>query len=99
MTMEQAVKEALTSAPAPAAAGGKTGRSQGTPPGRLTHREAEVAAMIAQGRSNREIARALVITEGTAANHVQHILNKLGLHSRAQIAAWAVERGIGQETR
>jgi len=66
------------------------------PGGALTEREQEVAALIAQGRSNREIAAALVITLGTAANHVQHILNKLGLHSRAQIAAWAVGQGLGR---
>jgi DNA-binding NarL/FixJ family response regulator len=44
--------------------------------------------------SNREIAEALVITEGTAANHVAHIMNKLGYRSRAQIASWAVMRGL-----
>ena len=43
----------------------------------------------------REIARALVITEGTAANHVNHILNKLDFSSRAQIAAWVAEQGLG----
>ena len=35
-----------------------------------------------------------MITEGTAANHVEHILSKLGFQSRAQVAAWAVERGL-----
>jgi non-specific serine/threonine protein kinase len=50
--------------------------------------------------TNAEIARALVITEGTAANHVNHILTKLDFSSRAQIAAWAVAQGLsanGQE--
>jgi class 3 adenylate cyclase len=60
----------------------------------ITAREKEVAALIAQGRSNRDIAEALVITEGTAANHVEHILKKLAFNSRAQIAAWAVEQGL-----
>lgn len=60
-------------------------------PGNLTTREVEVAMSIAQGLTNREIAERLVITEGTAANHVEHILNKLGFNSRAQIAAWAAD--------
>jgi non-specific serine/threonine protein kinase len=50
-----------------------------------------VAALIAQGLTNAEIAARLVITGGTAGSHVAHILAKLGLRSRAQIAAWAVE--------
>ncbi len=64
------------------------------PIGSLTKREREVAALIAQGLTNREIAAALVITEGTAANHIQHILNKLGFNTRAQVAAWAAEHGL-----
>jgi non-specific serine/threonine protein kinase len=48
--------------------------------------------VIAQGLSNRQIAQALVISEKTAANHVEHILNKLDLRSRAQIAVWAVQQ-------
>ena len=50
--------------------------------------------MIARGLTNREIAQALVISERTAGNHVQHILNKLGVSSRAQIAVWAVSHGL-----
>jgi DNA-binding NarL/FixJ family response regulator len=61
----------------------------------LTRRELEVAVRIAQGLTNREIAEVLVITEGTAANHVNHILNKLDFSSRAQIAVWVTERGLG----
>jgi non-specific serine/threonine protein kinase len=49
-----------------------------------------VAVLIAQGLTNAEIAARLVITGGTAGSHVAHILAKLGLRSRAQIAAWAV---------
>jgi predicted ATPase/class 3 adenylate cyclase/DNA-binding CsgD family transcriptional regulator len=60
----------------------------------LTRREQEVAVLIARGQTNRQIAEALVITEGTAASHVVHILNKLGYGSRAQVAAWAVETGL-----
>jgi DNA-binding CsgD family transcriptional regulator/tetratricopeptide (TPR) repeat protein len=62
--------------------------------GVLSTRETEVAALIAQGLSNREIAAELVITEKTAANHVEHIMAKLNLRSRAQIAVWAVRHGL-----
>ncbi|MEV5834276.1 AAA family ATPase [Nocardia sp. NPDC052112] len=54
----------------------------------LSPREREVAALVAAGRSNREIATALVLSERTAQNHVQHILTKLGFANRSQIAAW-----------
>ncbi len=57
----------------------------------LTHREEEVARLITRGFPNRKIGAELTISEGTAESHVQHILNKLGFHSRAQIAAWVVE--------
>jgi CRP-like cAMP-binding protein len=60
----------------------------------LTPREREVAALIAQGLTNREIAAVLVVTERTAATHVEHILSKLGLRSRAQVAAWTAEQGL-----
>jgi predicted ATPase/DNA-binding CsgD family transcriptional regulator len=54
----------------------------------LTEREGEVVALIAQGLSNKQIAARLVISSRTAESHVRHILNKLGLDSRTQIAAW-----------
>ena len=60
----------------------------------LTSREREVSALIARGLSNRGIATKLSIAERTAISHVEHIMNKLGLHSRAQIAAWAVRHGL-----
>jgi non-specific serine/threonine protein kinase len=55
----------------------------------LTQRERQVAALVAQGLTNRQLGAALVITEGTAALHVKHVLAKLGFSTRAQIAAWA----------
>jgi len=64
----------------------------------LTAREAEVAALITQGLTNRQIAERLVVTPATAGTHVTHVLTKLGLHSRAQVAAWAVERGLAPRT-
>ena len=60
----------------------------------LTPREREVAALIAQGKSNREIAEALVLTAPTVKTHVGNILSKLGFTTRAQIAAWAVEKQL-----
>jgi predicted ATPase/DNA-binding CsgD family transcriptional regulator/DNA-binding XRE family transcriptional regulator len=62
--------------------------------GPLTPRQREVAALIAQGLTNRQIGERLVVTEAAAAKHVEHILNKLGIGTRAQIAAWAVEHGL-----
>jgi non-specific serine/threonine protein kinase len=53
----------------------------------LTAREREVAALVAQGLTNRQIARALHVTAGTAANHVEHIREKLGARTKAEIAA------------
>ena len=54
----------------------------------LSPRERQIAALVADGLSNRQIAAQLVISERTAQNHVQHILGKLGFANRAQIAAW-----------
>jgi DNA-binding NarL/FixJ family response regulator len=62
--------------------------------GGLTAREREVAALIAQGKSNREIAEALVVSDRTVESHVSNIMFKLGLQSRRQIRAWAVEKGL-----
>ncbi|WP_246089912.1 ATP-binding protein [Nonomuraea deserti] len=58
----------------------------------LTRRETEIARLVAQGMSNKEIAAALVIGQRTAEGHVEHILSKLGFNSRTQIAVWARER-------
>jgi len=65
--------------------------------GGLTAREREVAALIAQGKINREIAEALVVSERTVESHVSNILAKLGITSRAQIAVWATEKGLGKK--
>lgn len=64
--------------------------SGGTHPAALTRRQREVARLIARGYTNAQIAEALVVTEGTAANHVAAILQRLELTNRTQVAAWAV---------
>jgi DNA-binding NarL/FixJ family response regulator len=56
----------------------------------LSPRDLEVARLVAQGLTNKRIGQTLYISERTAENHVQHILAKLGLRNRSQIAAWAI---------
>lgn len=58
----------------------------------LTPREMEIAKMVAEGLTSREIADAMHISSRTADNHVQHILDKLDLRSRSQIATWVAQR-------
>ena len=60
----------------------------------LTGREREVLTLIADGATNRQIARRLGVTERTARTHVSNILGKLGLTSRTQAALWAVREGL-----
>jgi non-specific serine/threonine protein kinase len=84
LTLEAAAAEALIAEP-----------GVGPPPGEagpLSARELEVAGLIVEGLTNRQIAGRLVISPHTAERHVENILNKLGLSARAQIAAWAVEQ-------
>jgi len=64
----------------------------------LTRRETEVAALLAEGLTNREIAARLFISERTAESHVEQIRNKLGFHSRTQIALWFAETRVGGRT-
>ena len=75
----------------------------GDPPGaltdaeadRLSPREREVSRLIAQGLTNRQIARVLAITEKTVGSHIDHIMTKLDLRSRTWIAVWATQHGPG----
>jgi DNA-binding CsgD family transcriptional regulator/tetratricopeptide (TPR) repeat protein len=60
----------------------------------LTPREREVAALIGQGKTNREIANRLVVSERTIETHVRNVLTKLDFTSRTQLAAWAVKKGL-----
>jgi predicted ATPase/DNA-binding NarL/FixJ family response regulator len=61
-------------------------------PGQLTRRERDVAALVARGQSNGQIAASLIISVRTVETHVQHIMDKLGCSTRAQIAAWSAAR-------
>jgi DNA-binding NarL/FixJ family response regulator len=63
-------------------------------PGGLTTREAEVLALVAAGKSNREVAAALVVSEKTVARHLSNIFNKLGVSSRTAATAFAFEHGL-----
>ena len=68
--------------------------SKAAPPGGLSPRELEVAELVAVGLTNKEIGQKLFRAERTVDNHVQHIFNKLGFNSRAQIAAWVATQGL-----
>jgi non-specific serine/threonine protein kinase len=83
MSVEAAVNYALDEQRPAARTAGRGG---------LTRREQEVAELIAQGLTNREIAAQLVIAKRTADTHVDHILTKLDLSNRVQVAAWVAHR-------
>jgi DNA-binding NarL/FixJ family response regulator len=65
--------------------------------GGLTKREREVATLVGEGKSNREIADQLVVSERTVEKHIESILMKLGFNSRAQVAVWIAARQIPQD--
>ncbi len=67
------------------------GEKEGVP---LTERELEVLRLMAKGWRNRQIAKGLSISEGTVKNHVTNIYGKLGIHSRAEVVAWAWQQGL-----
>ena len=85
MDQAEAVAFALGESPRP-------GPAVGQDQPRLTRREQDVAALVAQGMSNRQIAATLVISVRTVETHVQHIMDKLGCSTRAQIAAWSAAK-------
>ena len=76
-----------------ATAGHRASRRMPWPAG-LTNREVEVLRLIAQGRSNREIAAELYIAEKTAGNHVESVYTKLGVNNRTQASLAAIDRGL-----
>jgi predicted ATPase/DNA-binding CsgD family transcriptional regulator len=93
--LEEAIAEALREVDSPPGVDlPATAPTRARAPDALSQREAEVAALVARGLSNRQIAAELSIAERTVSTHVTHILGKLGFTSRAQVAAWVGERGL-----
>ena len=72
-------------------------RSERDPVDELTDREREILQLVAAGKSNKEIAAELVISEATARTHVSRILRKLGVASRTQAALLAIRKGVADE--
>jgi predicted ATPase/DNA-binding CsgD family transcriptional regulator len=89
MSLAEAVSYALADGPEEAWHSG--------PRRTLTRRELEVAALVAQGLTNRRIADQLYLSVRTVDTHVDHILAKLGFSTRTQLAAWAYESGLAPE--
>ncbi len=85
----KAVDKTISATPVP-----ENSSSVRSPANTLSPREREVASLVARGLTNSEIADKLIVSGRTAETHVNHILNKLGYSSRAQIAAWAVAQGL-----
>jgi non-specific serine/threonine protein kinase len=73
------------------AAPGAAGTSR---PDALSRREREIAAYVAQGWTNQQMADTLIVSRRTVESHVSHILGKLGLTTRAQVAVWATQHGL-----
>jgi predicted ATPase/DNA-binding CsgD family transcriptional regulator len=95
MPLEQAIEYALTlpeHAPDPAALAEQPAGNKPSDP--LSPREREVAVLVARGLTDAQLAEALIIGRRTAEKHVANCLGKLGLASRAGLAAWAVDRGL-----
>jgi DNA-binding NarL/FixJ family response regulator len=95
LSFEQAVSLALgEDADAEDADGAAVVSRLGVPSaaGGLTRREREIAGLLTEGLSNKEIAARLVISQRTVETHVDHVLGKLGITSRAQVASWVAEQ-------
>ncbi len=88
------VFEQLGAAPDAADVAGRLRPAGGHAPGGLTARELDVVRLLAKGQTNRQIGAALYISEHTVARHVQNLLTKLGVPSRAALAAFAAQQGI-----
>jgi non-specific serine/threonine protein kinase len=86
LTPEEAVRLVLANEPDEAPSPG--------PRRTLTRREREVAVLAARGLTNRDIAAQLFVSVRTVEVHVDHVLTKLGFHTRTQLAAWAYEEGL-----
>jgi DNA-binding NarL/FixJ family response regulator len=85
--------ERVGAAPAAQQAGELTAQKEGLPKG-LSEREAEVLRLVAEGKTNRQIAEQLVISDHTVARHLQNIFSKLDVSSRSAATAFAFEHGL-----
>jgi DNA-binding NarL/FixJ family response regulator len=97
MSLEQVVTSVLSGGPVAPGAPPEPSAPRTRASGRLdalTRREREVAKLVALGYTDRRIADELTITDGTAGIHVHHILEKLRLRSRVQVADWAIVQGL-----
>ena len=100
MSFEESVEYALSDKEAaPSASFAPTLQRNGQRTTPLTRREEEIAVLVAQGMTNRQIASELSISEHTAATHVARILKKLEMSSRAQLAAWIGETSADQGSK
>ena len=98
MTLEEALQYALSDqAPTTVSSPTRQRPSVSRQPLALTRREEEISALVTRGLTNREVASALVISEHTAATHIRRILKKLGLRSRAELAAWMSEQPFSSD--
>lgn len=97
---DASLREAFTQAADRLLPPGRTARIRngGAAWGGLTGREREVAALISRGHTNRQIATTLLLERRTVETHVGNILAKLGFSSRAQVIAWAIEKGLAART-
>ncbi|HEX2680390.1 MAG TPA: LuxR C-terminal-related transcriptional regulator, partial [Candidatus Dormibacteraeota bacterium] len=90
LSAEEAIALALSQTPDPT----KRFSTIGIDPLALSKREQAIATLVAEGLTNLQIANTLFISKRTVETHVQHIFNKLGVSSRASIAAWAVAQRL-----
>jgi non-specific serine/threonine protein kinase len=94
MAVEQALDLAFAATESPATGSNRPPDRSALKDARLSPREREVAALLAHGLSNRQIAQRLVVTERTVGAHIEHILDKTGFASRHQVGVWADEHGL-----
>jgi len=90
----QLLQRLATDLPEPAKENENHGPRPTDPTETLTPRETEVLQLLARGLSNQEVSRELVVSVGTAKNHVQHIISKLGVSDRTQAVVRGLEMGI-----
>ena len=90
MHLADALAMAKGETPAERVLGGEPARSAAK---QLTRREKEIAALVAAGLGNREIAARLYLSKRTVDSHMEHIFTKLGISSRTQLASWVLGQG------